>query len=211
VRPQGLAAAIRRQRLDRRGDLKATALDNLPATVGATDGHRIIGAIVDARYRAKCSAKEDQIFTFGCLMPATRCRRAAGSRDAVKSRWLLERHRPSVCTRQDRPDFRWSNLAAESACHRSTILHHYPEKQPVALPLRPIYSSTHRVSIRSSRRRAASWYRRRLKFERTVAVTRFRYHNPRALLLLLNAGNSFSQFAVDRIRWHLNTFRSHDR
>jgi hypothetical protein len=39
--------------------LKATALDKLARPAGPTDGQQIIDAMVEARFKAKCAAKED--------------------------------------------------------------------------------------------------------------------------------------------------------
>ena len=39
--------------------LKATALDKLARPTGPTDGQKIIDAMVAARFKAKCAAKDD--------------------------------------------------------------------------------------------------------------------------------------------------------
>lgn len=41
--------------------LKATALDKLPPPAGLTDGQQIIDAMVSARFKAKCDAKDDDL------------------------------------------------------------------------------------------------------------------------------------------------------
>lgn len=78
-----------------------------------------------------------------------------------------------------------------------------------ALLRRQVALGTSAALFRRHSRRSTCRRGDRANLQRVMPAACFGQHHPRALLLLLDASDDFTQFTVDFVRWHLDFLGSH--